>query len=194
MPVIGRQVGLRRRQAGNQTLHRQMFEDHTGRERQHFIGFAVQHLRHGGAGVTRGAHALLAGGGVGDAGVDHQRTNAATARQMLATQGNRRRTAAILSEHSRSAAPRCELDQRQVAPVLLADARLCRAETNAGDGKQGFRGGGGVIDGHESLLEYDQGSKTARHNPRTASTCCCTDSGATRGRAPLRRSACCMRR
>ena len=44
--------------------------------------------------------------------------------------------------------PAIERDQRQVAAVLLADAGLGDAETDTGDGKQGFGGGSGVVDGH----------------------------------------------
>jgi hypothetical protein len=47
-------------------------------KRQHLLGLDVEVFRHGGAGFPRAAQAVLAGAGVGVAGVDHQGADART--------------------------------------------------------------------------------------------------------------------
>jgi uncharacterized DUF497 family protein len=168
VPVVGRKIGLRRRQPGDQALHRQVFEDHAGRKRQHLGALQPSSSRHGIAGLARRAHALLAGRGIGDAGIDHQRAQAAVARQVLAAQRHRRRAAAIPGKHPGGPTARRQLDQRQVAPVLLADAGLGGAEAHAGDGEQGFRGGSGVVDGHGLACGADSKESSQFSRPRPA--------------------------
>ena len=64
---------------------------------------------------------------------------------VIAAKRDRRRAATVLREHARRLTAGRELDQRQVAPVLLADAGLGSAKADAGDGEQGF--------GHEARAQ-----------------------------------------
>jgi hypothetical protein len=109
-------------------------------------------------------------GSIGDAGIDHQRAQAAVARQVLAAQRHRRRAAAVLGEHAGGTTARRQFDQRQVAPVFLADAGFGRAKAHAGNGEKSFGGGGGVIDGHDlgrrRVVQREAQSLAACGNPK----------------------------
>ena len=67
---------------------------------------------------------------------------------MAAADLYRRGAKTVLGEHAGDRAAGVERDQREVAPIGLADSRFGNAEAHAGNGEEGFGGGSGVIDGH----------------------------------------------
>ena len=151
MPVVGRQSGLGGGQPGHQALHGQGFEDHARGKGQHLVGTDAEQLAHGVAGGLGRLTAGLAGTGVGDAGVDHQGTDARAFGQVLAAQLHGSGAETVEGEHAGHRGPGFQLDQGQVLAVLLADLGLGHPEADAGDGMQGCGSGSGVIHRHGKL-------------------------------------------
>ena len=67
---------------------------------------------------------------------------------MAAAQLDRCRAETVLREDAGDCASFVERQQREVAPVQLADARFGEAQADAGHGEQGLGSGGREIDGH----------------------------------------------
>ncbi len=61
------------------------------------------------------------------------------------------RREAVVGEYAGDGGSGIERNQRQIAAVGLAYAGLGNAEPDAGDGMEGFRGGGRVVDGHDQV-------------------------------------------
>ena len=130
--LSARGVGDGGRQAGLDAVDRQRLHDHAGRKRQHLLRRDVQLARQRDAGGARARQAVLAGAGIGVAGVDHHRAN-------------RRSPAARCSRHTCTGAAqkrfcvntpptaRAFVDQhhRQVLAVGLADAGFGDADAHA---------------------------------------------------------------
>jgi hypothetical protein len=85
--------------------------------------------------------ARLAGAGIGDAGIDHQRANFLASRQMLAAKLDRRGAETILGEHTGHRATGIQRHQRQVAAIFLADFGFSNTEANTRHRKQLIRAG-----------------------------------------------------
>jgi hypothetical protein len=94
-----------------------------------------------GAGSACCKPALLASAGVGDAGVDDQRTDVAAKFQMAAADVHRCGAKAVAGKHAGYAAPGVECQHGQVVAMRLTDGSRGDAETNAGN----------RIDGHCNL-------------------------------------------
>ena len=93
-------------------------------------------------------HAWRPGTCVSDARIDHQRTNFAARFKVTTAKLYRGGAKAVLCKHSGDTATRIERQQGQIPTIELTNTGLGDAETNAGDGVDGFRGGRSVIDGH----------------------------------------------
>ena len=99
-------------------------------------------------GFLRGLATGFAGTGIGNAGIDDQRTDFLAGSEMLAANLDRRGTEAVLRKHAGHRATCIEHHQRQIAPVLLADFGLGHPKTNPGNREKLIGSGGSVIDGH----------------------------------------------
>ena len=100
MPVVDLEVGDGGRQPGNQALDRQRFEDDAGGERQHLRITNTEHLRHGGTSGLGRLKTGFASAGIGDAGIDNQRTNPAVSSQMAPADLHRCGTEAVLGKYA----------------------------------------------------------------------------------------------
>ena len=125
--------------------------DDAGGKRQYLLGRELELARQGDAGGAGAHQAILAGAGVGVAGVDHHGPDVA-ARQVLAAHLHRGRAEAVLGEYARDAGARVDQDDGQVAPVGFADAGLGDSDAHARDGMQFARPGRGQIDWHVLAL------------------------------------------
>jgi hypothetical protein len=99
-PSCRLQIGQRGGQRGNDLVVRQRFQNHAGGKRQHLFRLDVQVFRHRGAGFPRPPQAVLAGAGVGVAGIDHQGADAGFGMQMFLADGDRRGAEAVLREYA----------------------------------------------------------------------------------------------
>jgi hypothetical protein len=70
---------------------------------------------------------------------------------------------AVLRKHTCYGAAGIEREQRQIAPVKLADSGLGDTEAYAGDGVKGFGSGSGVIDGHVLPLPTQRAQRHRDH-------------------------------
>jgi hypothetical protein len=93
--------------------------------------------------VARALQAVLAGAGVGIAGVDDHGADGRAARQMLAADLHRRGAEAVLREHAGHAGAFVQQQHGQVLAVGLAHAGLGHAQSHAGD-REELRGIGAV--------------------------------------------------
>ena len=143
-------------QAAEHLLERQQRADHAGREDEHLLGVEVEQP----SGLRRGRErielAALAGGGVRDARVDHDRLRLGR-REMLLRDDDRRREHLVDGEHRRPDGGHGRADDGEVEP-LAADARV-----HAGGGEP-LRGG----DAHTSTPESRRPAVSGRPSARFA--------------------------
>ena len=76
VPVVFGQIRYRCGQSADQFVHRQVFENHAGGERQYLAVGDIQQFSQFATGSLRIAHAVLARACIGATGVDDQRANA----------------------------------------------------------------------------------------------------------------------
>ena len=150
-PVIRRHVRHSTGHTGGDLRDWQRLHDHTGREWQYLVGLAAQQSGQCCAGGARITHALLAGSGIGIAGVNQQRADAARLGEVLARDDHRRGTEAIPGEYTSDPRALAQLHHQQVLAVGPLDIRFRDAQRNARNGQQLYRNGGCQIDWHKLI-------------------------------------------
>ncbi len=140
--------------------------DHAGRGHEHFTRQAADRLGRGVGDERDGLDPLLAGEGVGVAGIDDQRPRLA-ARELLAAPVDRRGRALRPGEHAGDLGRLIEHRHHHVGAPLVAHARRDGGEADAGDRRQGRiflrrergeRGGSG----HESVIQIGRRERASR--------------------------------
>ena len=148
--MVGARIGKGRRQPSRNAVNWQGLHDDASGERQHLRGGDTQ-LRGqciaGGAGTLQ---PILAGTGIGVAGVDHQGTNALALvrRQGFTAHLHGRCAKTVLREHTPHGGPLIEQKDRQVLALRLAHARFGHTNAHTGHWKQVGGNGGREIHWH----------------------------------------------
>ena len=148
VPVVEFEVCLRRRQTGNEALHRQGFQDDAGRKWQHRRRCHAEQVSHRHAGRCGQSTSRLTGTGIGIAGIDHERADFIASGQSLLAQLHRCCTETVLGEHTGDRTAGVKHEQTQIAPVFLANTGLGNTEANAGDRQKVMGSGRSVVDRH----------------------------------------------
>jgi hypothetical protein len=156
VPVVRLQVRHRGRQAGDDLLQRQLFQDHTGRKRQHLARLDIQQLGQLGAGGLRIGQTLFARARIGVARIDHQRADRRAAMlhggQIGLADLDRRSAEAIEREHAGDSGAFGHAHDEDVLAVGLLDAGFGETDLDAVDGFQVGCDWQGGIDGHGDLV------------------------------------------
>ena len=120
--AVRRERRDRRLEAGEQLVQRQPGADHARREDEHLLGGQVEQPRGLGRGRERVELAALAGGGVGDAGVDHHRLRLGE-REVLAVDLEAGGLDVVAGEHRPADRRLQRADDGEILAVTPADAR-----------------------------------------------------------------------
>ncbi len=111
--------------------HRKALTDDPGGKRQHLFGGASAGLRHRPATAARIRQTLLAGTGIGVAGIDQQIARR-LALEVLTGDDNRGGTECVASEHRGHTAFTSQLDDSQIVSGFTAHTQGCAAQAQAG--------------------------------------------------------------
>jgi hypothetical protein len=117
-------------------VDRQRFEDDAGRERQHLSASMPSFGGPARRRSARGLPARLAGAGIGDAGVDHQRADVAAAPGARGRPAPARRTKRFWVNTPATRLPGSQFSSVRSRRFSLADAGFGDAEADAGNGKE----------------------------------------------------------
>jgi hypothetical protein len=171
-PVVRLEVGNGGRQAGDDLLDRQGFEDHASRKRQHLLRRAAQQLRQRGARGLRIREPRLAGAGVGVAGIDDQRADRRAAGRDGGQVGfadlHRCGAEAVQREYAGDGGALLQFHDQHVLAAGLLDAGFGIADFNAVDGVEQSCDGQRGIDGHGGIQRKNARASLYRFAPAAA--------------------------
>ena len=127
----------------------------------------------------------VAGAGIGVAGVDHERANAALALEMLPADDHRRGAKAVLREHAGGVRARIEDGEEQIVALPPLDLRGGGAERHARNGQQ-LVGRGAACSGRASSLALAEARRLRQASHDIACISCRTRRGTDRCVPPSR--------